>query len=245
MSNLLSTQAMVAQCLTRVPIGLSSTFWMNKLNEGYRWICQKGNFIWEQKSADITVNSFVNLFPIPADCDPGKPMTLVGPIAGFVVGHNLPAEVPRLPWDEAANQRYSEMGTTPGMISCWAFKTNFTAGPPPTYAYTGWLFPPDAILEESEFRFYYHTDAASTELTVGATMFFPTPNIFDNLMIDLAEAEARRIYGLAGWEIIQKKAEGSIMSLLDSYRSTKTSLGGLVDQQKQTNEKKLAAQERG
>jgi hypothetical protein len=131
------------------------------------------------------------------------------------------------------------------MVSCWAFNTSFTVGPPPVYTYTGHLFPVDAITQNVEFRFYYHADVASAELTSSATAFFPTPNIFDSLMIELAEAEARRIYGLAGWEAIQKRAESAIMSLLDSYRSTKNSLGGLVDQQKQTNEKKLAAQERG
>jgi len=34
MSNLLSTTAMTAECQTRVPIGLSTTFWMKKMPKG-------------------------------------------------------------------------------------------------------------------------------------------------------------------------------------------------------------------
>ena len=122
-------------------------------------------------------------------------------------------------------------------------------GPPTALIYTAVLYPtsakPTAASGQLSFSFLYHAGAASAEYINGATTYFPTPNVFDNLLIELAEAEARRIYGLAGWEIIQKRAESAIMSLLDSYRSTKSVIAGLVDQQKQTNEKKLAAQERG
>ena len=91
--------------------------------------------------------------------------------------------------------------------------------------------------------FAYHTDVSGGEYADSASVYFPTPNSFDNLIIELAEAEARRIYGLAGWDIIQKRAESAIVNLLDSYRSTKNVLAGLTDQQKQVSEKKMMAQE--
>ena len=246
MSNLTSTTSMVTKLQGRVPIGLSSTFWMEKLNEAYRWISQKGNYIWDLKGTDITVIAGIDSFTIPPDCDPGKPMYLVGPIPLSPAPSTLDSLIPYVAWDDAGLQKFSEMGSVPGMVSCWTFRTNFTTTTVPvsyTYAYRGYLYPIGALSVTSQFRFVYHTDVASTEFAVGATTFFPTPNSFDNLLIELAEAEAKRIYGLAGFEIIQKRAESAIVNLLDSYRSTKNSLAGLTDQQKQVSEKKMMAQE--
>lgn len=253
MSNLLSTNAMVAECQRRVPIGLDSTFWMRKLNEAYRWISQKGNFVWDVKAFFVTVNQGQNVFDIPSDCDPGKPMYLAGPTSAIIGGTNgigvLNSVIPYKPWDETLDQQYSELTAMVGAFSCWTFYTNFTAGPPTLYAYKGILYPlsaaPNGTTGAYNFTFAYHTDVSSAELAAANNVYFPTPNSFDNLMIELAEAETRRIYGLAGWDIIQKRAESAIVNLLDSYRSTKNVLAGLVDQQKQANEKKLMAMERG
>ena len=79
MSNLLSTSAMTAECQTRVPIGLSTTFWMKKLNEAYRWICQKGHFVWEMRRQEMALGIGGTSFQLPATLDPGKPMYLGGP----------------------------------------------------------------------------------------------------------------------------------------------------------------------
>jgi hypothetical protein len=245
MSNLLSTSAMVAECQSRVPIGLDATFWMKKLNEAYRWICQKGNFIWELRSSDINVTAFMNFFPIPSDVNAGKPMYLAGPVVNLdPTAAELNSLVPSVPWDEAWMQRASEMPLIPGGVSCWSFRPNFSVGPPPVYTYFGYIFPIDALTASCSFRLIYHSDVSSTEFSSAANQFFPTPNIFDNLLIELAEAEAKRIYGIAGWDIVQKRAESGIVSLLDPYRSTKNAIAGTVDQQKQTGERKLMGQER-
>lgn len=248
MSNLTSTTAMVAQLQTRVPIGLSSTFWMTKLNEAYRWISQKGNFIWDLNGTDVSVNAGVNYFDIPSDCDPGKPMYVAGPYAWSGTGDTMKSTIPYKPWDETLDQQFAEVTAPPGLFSCFTVLTIFTAGPPPVYAYQGVLYPesakPTVTTGTGSFNFIYHADVSGTEIPLAANQYFPTPNSFDNLLIELAEAEARRIYGLSGWDVIQKRAESAIVNLLDSYRSTKNVLAGLVDQQKQATEKKLMAQER-
>ena len=249
MSTLLSTSAMVTECQTRVPIGLSSTFWMKKLNEAFRWISQKGNFIWDVKAGSATVLVGASTFQLPSDCDPGKPMYLSGPTGGSVAQTgNLLALIPYAPWDESLSQQYAEITAPAGAYSCWTYAT-FFVGTPPVYRYLAELFPvsaaPTAGTGNFTFAFYYHTDVSSTEYTNASNIYFPTPNSFDNLLIELAEAEARRIYGLAGWDIIQKRAESAIVNLLDSYRSTKNVLSGVVDQQKQVAEKQMMAQERG
>jgi hypothetical protein len=245
---------MVAQLQTRVPIGLSSTFWMTKLNEAYRWISQKGNFIWDLKFPAVQAQLGVaqTVFTLPADCDTGKPMYLAGPTSTTgltqVVVESL---IPFKPWDESLEQQYAEVTAPTGLFSCFTVRSLFSTNPfpPPSilYNYVAQLYPasaaPTVATGDFRFTFAYHSDVQS-EFTLGTSIYFPTPNSFDNLLIELAEAEARRIYGLAGWEIIQKRAESAITNLLDSYRSTKNVLSGLVDQQKQVNEKKLMAQER-
>lgn len=253
MSNLISTTAMVTDCQSRVPIGLSSAFWMKKLNEAFRWISQKGNFIWEVKGTDIVMPGGTNYFDLPTDCNVGKPMYLVGPISDISSIGTLDTLVPYVAWDDAGLQKFSELesiagtGSVEGVVSCWTFRTAFTsAGTPPVYSYkyTAYFFPASTVSLSAQFRFVYHSDVNSVEYTAGANIFFPTPSCFDNLMIELAEAEARRIYGLAGFEMIQKRAESAIVTLLDNYRSTKNTLPGLVDQQKQTSESQMMKQER-
>lgn len=257
MSNLLPISFMVAECQARVPIGLSSSFWTKKLNEAYRWISQKGNFIWDVKLSYVTVNATQNYFPIPSDCDPGKPMYLAGPYYGVSAQTgNMLSTIPYRPWDETLDQQFAEVTAPPGLFSCWTFHTNFSIGAAPTYtptfAYRGMLYPASAIPTVAtgafQFNLAYHTDVSGIEYsaTPSASIpnYFPTPNSFDTLLIELAEAEVRRIYGLAGWDIIQKRAESAIVNLLDAYRSTKNVLSGLTDQQKQAGEKKMMAQER-
>lgn len=248
MSTLFSTSEMVAKCQTRLPIGLSSIFWMDKLNEAFRWVSQKGNFVWDVKRANLIMPFGTNYITLPGDVDPGKPMWIVGPISGTAgQAGNLRSDIPYKPWDEAQNQDYSEITPPPGAFSCFSIATEFT-GAPPTYAYRAVFFPSAAMatLAEGDFAFdvKYHVDVSGTEYTEGVTTYFPTPNAFDSLFVELAEAEAKRIYGIAGWDIIQKRAESGIVSLLDAYRSTKNTLAGMVDQQKQLSEKKMMVQER-
>ncbi len=271
MSNLLSVSQMVTQCQARVPIGLTSAYWVTKLNEAYRWISQKGNYIWDINFSFVTVNAGQDYFLLPDGsdptipaCDPGKPMYLAGPYSNLTLPATgrLNSTIPYKPWDESLDQQYAEVVAPPGLFSCWTFYTYFKpglAGTPtgpgfaPSYKYQGKLYPasamPSGLTGAFLFNFAYHADTSGVEFastpTATAPNYFPTPNSFDTLIIELAEAEVRRIYGLAGWEIIQKRAESAIMNLLDSYRSTKNVLAGLQDQQKQVSEKKLMAQENG
>lgn len=252
MSNLQTLTQMATECATRVPIGLSSAFWVKKLNEAYRWISQKGNYVWDIKVSLTTQVTLLDPygFTLPSDCDPGKPMYLSGPQSGALAQTgNMYTLIPFKPWDDSLEQQFAEVVAPPGMYSCWSYYANFSYTPSfptaPTYAYKAILYPtsakPTVTTGAFTFIFAYHTDVNSTEYT--GSSYFPTPNSFDNLLIELAEAEVRRIYGLAGWEIIQKRAESAIMNLLDSYRSTKNVLAGLQDQQKQVSEKKMMAQE--
>ena len=265
MSNLLSVSQMVTECQSRVPIGLSSAFWVKKLNEAYRWISQKGNYIWDVQNTYVTVNATQGWFDIPNGsipgqpaCDPGKPMYLAGPYYSVTYPGTagvINSTIPYKPWDESLDQQFAEVDAPPGLFSCWTFSTFFSVGLGPyflpSYSYRGYLYPasarPTSATGAFMFNFAYHTDVSNVEFaatpTLTAPNYFPTPNCFDNLLIELAEAEARRIYGLSGFEMIQRRAESAIVNLLDSYRSTKNVLAGLTDQQKQVSEKKMMSQE--
>jgi len=246
MSNLLTTSAMIAECQRRVPIGLSNAFWMRKLNEAFRDISQKGAFVWNERTTEVLVAAGTAEFDIPATADPGKPMFLAGPRGGSGV-HGLTfmdSLVPRVEWEEAQNQQQSEMAVERGVFSAWALMMTLSGT---NLVYKGYLFPSTVSsvpVDTLSFNLSYHVGPASTEIPESGSGYFPTPNCFDGFFIDFAEAEARRIYGLAGWEIIQKKAEAAILPMLDSYRSQKHSPIGLVDQQKQTTERQMMKQER-
>lgn len=242
MSNLLSTTEMVTECQSRVPIGLSSPFWGKKLNEAYRWITQKGNFVWEIDTASLDVPAGIATIALPATCNIGKPMWIYGPISSVGGSPTLASDIPFVPNSEAGSYNVSELTMPPGAFSCFTVIQ--------TSVIPGWFiqfYPTSAVptITSGTMRYslIFHLDAASMEKPVSDVDYFPTPNCFDSLLIELAEAEARRIYGLAGWEIIQKRAESGIMSLLDPYRSTKNAVAGMADQQKQTGERKLMGQE--
>ena len=236
---------MVAECQRRVPIGLSDAFWMRKLNEALRDISQKGAFVWNERAGTVTLADGAASFDIPLTADPGKPMYLAGPTSGTgpYISTRMDSLVPRIEFEEAMNQQYSELVQERGMFSAWALSTVVSGA---SYLYKGYLFPFSAVPVGGTltFSFSYHIGPASTEIPESGDGYFPTPNCFDGFFIDFAEAEARRIYGLSGWEVIQKKAEAAILPMLDTYRSQKHSPIGLVDQQKQTSERKMMAQER-
>jgi hypothetical protein len=74
--------------------------------------------------------------------------------------------------------------------------------------------------------------------TVKTGSAFPWPDQLDVALLDLAETEIRRRYGLAGWDTAQKKAQASMMLLADPYRSEDLAKG-VNEQAKETQEATL------
>ena len=57
MSQTLSTQAMVNLLAAKLPYGIATAFFQDRLNEAYRWIEQQGPYIFDLKTASITFNA--------------------------------------------------------------------------------------------------------------------------------------------------------------------------------------------
>ena len=222
MSTTLSTSAMVTQMQQRIPIGLSSTFCMARLNESYRWLCQRGDMQWLIKRATVVASGLSpSTFTLPADFDPGA-----GCFLSTSGVSNLYAEIPFVPWDDALKHQYYDVAMSAGEYSCWSFQTD-----------TGYLFPTPAPLGPTGHLFVYHSNPG-TPLTSGAGTYFPTPDAFDTLLIDMACAATMSPswYRLNGWDVVQKTAQDQALALLERYRTTKATILGAVEQAKKANE---------
>lgn len=234
MSITLSTSAMIAELQRRVPIGIPTSVCLDRLNEAYRWICQQGSFVWLLKTATVSVAHTTGTFPLPADFDPGRPAYL---------SYNK-LEIPFKPYDIAIKHQIYNSTMSVGQFSVWTFYTTFL-GTPPVYTYTGLMFPAESWPISPitiSVPLIYHT-ATGAAIATGTNLYYPTPDSFDSFLVDMAESELRRTYGLAGFEQLIQKAQGSISMMLDAYRSTKPTMMGLMDQERQTKESQAAKAE--
>ncbi|MEI6473232.1 MAG: hypothetical protein WCO20_11375 [Holophagaceae bacterium] len=211
---------MITELQTRVPIGLAQTFCENRLNDAYNWTCQRAAMNWLLSSAAVVVTS-AGTFPLPGTAYIGKPMYLSGT---STVGGLM--EIPYKPYDVALKNQHYGMTITRGMYSVWTFNGT-----------TGYVFPVEAWPTVTHtLTLVFH--ATPGVAVVGATPF-PSPAAFDSMFVDLAESETKRIYNIAGWDIIQKRGQDSVLALVDQYRSTKNAIAGMADQAKQTQETQL------
>jgi hypothetical protein len=243
MSKTLSTNAMVAEVQRRVPIGIPAGTCLDRLNEAYRWICQQGSFVWMLNQGTVTITSPAlpagrsGTFTLPTDFDPGRP--------AYILYGGL--EIPYKPYDVA--QKHQTYNTTVGanQFSLWSFRTSFAAAPV-TYSYIGQVFPEASYPlngTTTTLTIIYHTTTASPLVTTTPPVYsyYPTPDAFDSFIVDMAESELRRTYGLAGFENLIQKAQGSLQMMLDAYRSTKPTMMGVMDQTRQTQESQAAKAE--
>lgn len=236
MSTTLSTQAMVAALQRRLPLGFTTTFAMDVLNEAFRWVNQQGHFVWQLRRANPgVVVASTGYFPLPQDCDPGKPFYLGGK-AGI---YNL--EIPYLPYEQALKEQHYGTNITQGMYSAWTLETAFTPAPSITYYYRGLVFPPEARpvgAGTDTLPFIYHA-LPGAQLSIGASIYFPTPDTFDSMLVELAEAKITRFYRLSGWEAVLRDVQSSFVPMLDAYRSTKLSVQSMMDQERLAKESQL------
>ena len=58
------------------------------------------------------------------------------------------------------------------------------------------------------------------ELTAGASTYFPTPDEFDDLIVDMADARIRQIYNMTRWAEMLQLSQAQVVKMLDQYRST-------------------------
>lgn len=207
---------MVADCALRLPIRLSTSFWTDRLNEGYRLICQQGAFPWAMKIAPVAIDTNGN-FTMPADFSPGKePFMYVGAI-----------KIMYAPLDKAAMEY--DLGTDGAAgFSSFSYYANLSNAPL-SYSYTGIVFPAAArpTTGTASALLVYHSGIPDA---VTASGTFPTPPEFDSVLMELAEAEAKRRYRYPDYQVAQERAKAQLQTMLQNYRSTRASQMGVAEQ---------------
>lgn len=212
-------QTELARRVTQVPTGASSAA-EAAINRAIRWINRQGSYTF-QLSAPVgltpaSVTTAYSSTPTPADFDPGKAFLLLGP------NGNAIKQAPVSSLNEALN--YNTIGNTD-------FDTYYlqAAG---SGASTLYLFP--SITGSPSVTIIYHKVTA--DVTGSGTSNLPRD--FDDLVIDLAEAEEKRIYDVGdAWPQLLARAQDQIRVLLDGYR-TQTIETGMDSEAQQVNAEK-------
>lgn len=235
MSTALSTSAMVPIVQRRMANGISSTIALEYLNEAFRKLnqMQKGGFIWQLKSATLGLGLSLTV-AAPSDFDPGKGAW----IRGDGIYDPLKTVIPYKNWQEFTQEQHFQT-ITAGVFSSWTFLPNFTFGPPTNYAWTIQFAPAEAIVTVPPgptLPMIYHAQSFAG-LTAAPNVYFPTPNEFDSMIMDLAVAEGKKQYRLSGWQDEAAQANAAIAEVIDTYRTNRYDLAGLFDQVAQAKEK--------
>jgi hypothetical protein len=239
---------MVDQLQQRVPMNLSRSYCVDKLNQAFQWIEQQGAFTWDirltgvtvlqdQYRIDLTGNStFGPESPATvvdlSEVDVGKPMSVFqSPLTGFRV------KIPFVPVDQYGLYQIFNTTPIPGVFAVWTLKYETAIS-----AYQILFAPSSAkVLDPAGLQFLLQFHKVGTsKLGDSASAYFPTPDQFNSLLVDLAEAEIKRNYGLMGAEVAQQKSQASIMMLADQYRSTKMFQPGLQEEGKDAQEEQLS-----
>ena len=230
MSATLSTARLVANVIQKIPEqNISVAAAIDRVNQAFRWIEQQGDFTWMVKGTTVAVSTATfpaQNFPLPADCDTSRPMFLSTPIVNTLV-----SEIPYKPWEEAWNLQTFGTNAVAGVYAGW---TNLVAA--------GYLLPSGAVQNGSTLALVYHRTTPAEKLIDNGT-YYPSPDCFDDVIVDFAEAELRRVYGLKAWDVLMKRAEGAAMKFFDKYRSNRKVLSGLAQVQAQASEIQTKRQE--
>lgn len=160
------------------------------------WHKATGTYTWTHETATISPAGNG-----PSDMDPGK-AKLVLNSDGSPVQH--------VPLSEFWASFNYESTVESGAYDTYSIITDNTSNPP---SHTFVFFPAPS----GSVTLYYHR--ILQDLTLGGTLTM-FPRDFDDLIVDLAEAEERRIYDIGDtWQLLLARAQDQIKVLIDGYRS--------------------------
>lgn len=225
MSTTLTTAQMVKRVQRKTGLGLPDADAMDFLNEAFRYINQgsKGGYIWQFKVATLTWGVSTNITTAPVDFDPGKEAILRGNGVNTPTTSVIPYKLMKEWVNEGHYQTpFWSSWTTYPILPDWKIALG---GPAITGLTPGFTLP-----------FHYHA-VSFPPLAVGDTIFFPTPDQFDSLIVDLAVAEIRTVYNMSGADFLWQKAMASINNIVDTYRTDRYDLAGVTDTVAQAQEK--------
>jgi hypothetical protein len=216
---LMTIDQMATDLQGRLPMNLDQGYCFTRLNQAFGWIEQQGSFSWGQRIVLLTLTTGQYQYDLTGVVS-GIDLTTVdiGKIASIwpsLVGTQVP--IPWRPVMELGLQQVYNTTPIPGVFSMWTWIYDQTV---PCFQIR---FAPTAAAVTTNTNYALQFHAIQPDLTTG--QYFPTPHQFDQTIIDLAEAEIRRIYGLAGWDAAVKKSQASAVLLCDPYRSDRQERG--------------------
>jgi hypothetical protein len=215
---------MVIELQERQPFLTPTTtdkYCMKWLNQAYRWMEGLGSFVWNLKYTTVAVVANALTSALPEDFNAGKLRIM---FKTFTLKEYNADEFQLYRRTPSAGE---------GAFTTWMVYNN------PGVGYVARFAPDDSVhlTLPVTFDLFYHRNTPA-ELTMGYQIYFPSPDEFDDLIVDLAEAEAMRRYKHVGWQLLLQKAQDSAMKMLDQYRSGKVSPAGLVEQTRKAQEKR-------
>lgn len=189
--------------LLRRLTNLDSTSANAALNRAIRYINRQGSFTFQlsdKTTLSVTNTGIVNS---PGDLDPGKAMYLENP-NGSPIDRIAISDA----WTAQNYNTYADAGFT-------GYALIVASAAPHQFRF----FP--TLSTTKVVTLFYHKVVAT--VSSGVTNL---PSDFDDLVIDLAEAEERRIYDVgSAWPKLMDRSMEQIKALLEGYRTQKTTSG--------------------
>lgn len=222
MGDLSSTQmqAELQRRVAQLSVGAGSAA-LAAINRSIRWIQRQGSYTFQLAGPTTLTCASGGTIALPLDVDPGKAILLTN----VTNGQGLPIVKGSFAdlW-EARNFVAQDQGFDRYMI---------VAAPKSSSASVLHLFPTQSVSSDVSIR--YHR--LSVDLSDGSGTS-NLPRDFDDLVIDLAEAEERRINDIGDtWAQTYARCQDQIKVLLDAYRSTSMESGPGAEAQSAVAEK--------
>lgn len=212
----LAGDAMVLELQRRVP-QLAASEALAALNRAIRWIHGQGSFQFELTTpSTVTITAagggaLMATGPLPTDIDIGKTKLLAN-TNGTPIRKIAPQDV-------SEHTNYNTPAALTTRYHSYFIQSINSTSPPTHIVYV----LPNAT---GSLLLTYHK--LSVDIANNGASFSAMPRNFDDLLIDIAEANERLIFDIGTtWEVRLKQAQERALNLLDGYRTMTIQDGGL------------------
>lgn len=205
------------------------------INRGLRYWDSQGSYTFNAKMETFIVGPSVFTFPfssLSATIDPGKDIYLY--MSATQSGNipqptSTPYPVRRVPLNEYAARGVMppQKANTSNIYDHYVISgTNFLFYPPLTGA--------------TNMTIIYHI--STVPLTDSYSVFTKYPDDFDDVILDWAEAEVKRVYRIVGWDTLLARVMEQGKMLVDQYRTTTDVSGGQSNALRDMQDQKIRSQ---
>lgn len=191
-------QAELARRVTQLPVGAASLS-EAAINRAIKEVNSLGSYSFQLATSSTLSVTTTGVVATPVDFDPGKAHQLIDTVSNQAIRLIPPTDI----W---ASQGYNTISDT-------GYDTYYIQVGSGT-AHNFVMFPAQATTHT--VAIYYHK--ITVDITGAGVSNLPRD--FDDLIIDLAESEERRIYDVGdAWPQLRERTIKKIETLLDGYRT--------------------------